>query len=92
MALAQRPPQSDPRRRPTARALRRARPGRPWRRPPAASTGGGLLPLWRQGTDSSLSKGPTEEEVNDNRNLMARWLTPKKNPHSDPDRSIRPRP
>ena len=54
-----------------------------------ASTGGGLLSLWRQGTDTSLSKGPTKEEVNDNRNLMARWLTPKHNPHSDAD-SINP--
>jgi outer membrane protein assembly factor BamD (BamD/ComL family) len=50
-----------------------------------SSTGGGLLSLWRQGTDSSLSKGPTAEEVNDNRNLMARWLSPKKNPHADPE-------
>src|SRR5262249_3225775 len=54
-----------------------------------SSTSGGLISLWRQGTDSSLSKGPTKEEVNDNRNLMARWLTPKKNPHADPD-SINP--
>jgi outer membrane protein assembly factor BamD (BamD/ComL family) len=46
---------------------------------------GGFLTLWRQGADDSLSKGPTKEEINDNRNLMARWLTPKRNPHSDPD-------
>ena len=31
----------------------------------------------RMGTDSSLSKGPTKEELGDDRNLMARWLTPK---------------
>ena len=54
-----------------------------------STTGGGLLSIWKQGTDASLSKGPTAEEVNDNRNLMARWLTPKTNPHSDPD-SINP--
>ena len=48
-------------------------------------SGGGCSRLWRQGADSSLSKGPTKDELNDNRNLMARWLTPKKNPHSDPD-------
>lgn len=32
---------------------------------------------WRMGTDSSLSKGPTKEELGDDRNLMARWLSPK---------------
>jgi outer membrane protein assembly factor BamD (BamD/ComL family) len=57
--------------------------------PGCSSTGGGFLSLWRQATDSSLSKGPTKEELNDNRNLMARWLSPKKNPHADPD-SINP--
>jgi outer membrane protein assembly factor BamD (BamD/ComL family) len=50
---------------------------------------GGLLSVWRQGLDSSLSKGPTAEELNDKRNLVARWLTPKVNPHADPD-SINP--
>jgi outer membrane protein assembly factor BamD (BamD/ComL family) len=50
-----------------------------------SSTGGGLISLWRQGTDSSLSKPPTPEEINDNRNLLARWLTPKMNPHANPD-------
>jgi outer membrane protein assembly factor BamD (BamD/ComL family) len=48
-------------------------------------SGGGFLSLWRQGTDSSLSKGPTQDELNDKRNLLARWLTPKVNPHSNPD-------
>src|SRR3954447_3671513 len=46
---------------------------------------GGVLSLWRQGLDSSLSKGPTTDELNDNRNLLARWLTPKVNPHSNHD-------
>jgi TolA-binding protein len=32
---------------------------------------------WRMGNDSSLSQGPTKEELGDDRNLMARWLTPK---------------
>jgi outer membrane protein assembly factor BamD (BamD/ComL family) len=54
-------------------------------------SGGGLLSLWRQGNDDSLSKGPTKDEINDNRNLMARWLTPKRNPHSNPD-AINPSP
>ncbi len=37
---------------------------------------------WRMGRDSSLSRAPTKEEVGDDRNLMARWLTPKKTPYS----------
>jgi outer membrane protein assembly factor BamD (BamD/ComL family) len=49
------------------------------------SSSGSFLSLWRQGADSSLSKGPTKEELDDNRNLMARWLSPKKNPHSSPE-------
>src|SRR5262249_13610888 len=56
-----------------------------------SGSGGGLLSLWKQGSDSSLSKGPTKDEVNDNRNLMARWLSPKQNPHSNPD-AINPTP
>jgi outer membrane protein assembly factor BamD (BamD/ComL family) len=46
---------------------------------------GSYLSLWRQGTDSSLSKGPTKDELNDDRNLLARWFTPKVNPHSNAD-------
>jgi outer membrane protein assembly factor BamD (BamD/ComL family) len=52
---------------------------------------GSFLSLWKQGGDASLSKGPSERELNDNRNLMARWLTPKTNPHSDPE-AINPSP
>ena len=37
----------------------------------------GTLQSWRMATDSSLSKGPTKEELGDDRNLMARWLNPK---------------
>src|SRR4051794_6811233 len=82
----------------TARACA-VRPGRPllalaWAFALVAAAGcqsGGLLSIWRQGNDDSLSKGPTKDEVNDNRNLMARWLTPKRNPHSNPD-AINPTP
>jgi outer membrane protein assembly factor BamD (BamD/ComL family) len=44
------------------------------------SIGTNPLALWRQGLDSSLSKAPTRAETGDNRNFMARWLTPKKPP------------
>lgn len=37
----------------------------------------GTLNAWRMGRDSSLSRGPTSEELGDDRNLMARWLSPK---------------
>ncbi len=50
-----------------------------------AMGGSGPLAAWRQGRDSSLSKGPTKEEMHDDRQLMARWLTPKKTPHTDPE-------
>ncbi|WP_422929842.1 outer membrane protein assembly factor BamD [Singulisphaera sp. PoT] len=51
----------------------------------ASSTGclssGSTLTAWRMGRDSSLSKAPTKEEVGDDRNLMARWLSPKASPY-----------
>src|SRR5438105_15491045 len=95
MDLAQRQPQPDHRRGTAARARRLALAVTVALAALTAasgcqSSGGGLLSLWRMGSDSSLSKGPTKEEINDNRNLMARWLTPKKNPHSDPD-AVTPR-
>ncbi|MEJ7637240.1 MAG: outer membrane protein assembly factor BamD [Singulisphaera sp.] len=43
-----------------------------------AAGGTGPLAAWRQGLDSSLSKGPTNEEMHDDRQLMARWLTPRR--------------
>jgi outer membrane protein assembly factor BamD (BamD/ComL family) len=42
-----------------------------------ASPGCQALSAWRMGHDSSLSRGPTAEELGDDRNLMARWLSPK---------------
>ena len=45
------------------------------------------LSLWRMGRDSSLSKSPTTAETGDNRNLMARWLSPKKPPAANVDGS-----
>ncbi|AGA30880.1 tetratricopeptide repeat protein [Singulisphaera acidiphila] len=42
-----------------------------------ATSGCSTWNAWRMGTDSSLSKGPTKDELGDDRNLMARWLTPK---------------
>jgi outer membrane protein assembly factor BamD (BamD/ComL family) len=39
---------------------------------------GGFLTAWRMGRDASLSKGPTKDELQDDRNLMARWLSPKR--------------
>src|SRR5262245_29462454 len=49
-----------------------------------ASTG--PFALWRTATDSSLSRGPTDKELGpDNRNFMARWLSPRKPPARDPD-------
>ena len=45
------------------------------------TTGMGPLAVWRMGKDSSLSDGPTDKELGpDNRNLMARWFTPKNPP------------
>jgi outer membrane protein assembly factor BamD (BamD/ComL family) len=58
---------------------------------PGCQSSGNVLSLWRQGTDASLSKGPTSDELNDNRNLMARWLAPKANPHANPE-AINPSP
>ncbi len=49
------------------------------------SSSGGFLTAWRAGRDSSLSKGPTDKELGDDRSLMAKWLTPKAAPNSKPD-------
>ncbi|MBV8231358.1 MAG: tetratricopeptide repeat protein, partial [Planctomycetaceae bacterium] len=43
---------------------------------------GGFLTAWRMGRDASLSKGPTKDELQDDRNLLARWLSPKRPPSS----------
>ncbi len=43
---------------------------------------GGFLTAWRMGRDASLSKGPNKDELQDDRNLMARWLSPKRPPSS----------
>lgn len=45
---------------------------------------GSYWTAWRMGTDSSLSKPPTKEEMNDDRSLMARWLSPKASPYGSP--------
>jgi outer membrane protein assembly factor BamD (BamD/ComL family) len=82
MALANRQP--DPRRG-TVTALRLGVALAALAATPGCRSTGDWLSLWRQGSDSSLSKGPTKDELNDNRNLLARWLTPKANPHSNPD-------
>jgi len=44
------------------------------------SLGNSPLAVWKTGLDSSLSKGPTAKETGDTRNLMARWIAPKKPP------------
>lgn len=41
------------------------------------------LAAWKMGLDSSLSKAPTKTETGDERNFMARWITPKKPPAGD---------
>lgn len=43
------------------------------------------LALWRMGLDSSLSKGPTEKETGDDRNFLARWMSPKAPPPGEID-------
>ncbi len=45
------------------------------------------LSLWKKGFDSSLSKGPTDAETGDTRNLMAKWLRPLPSPSGDPNGS-----
>jgi outer membrane protein assembly factor BamD (BamD/ComL family) len=51
---------------------------------PGCQSTTGPLAVWRMGRDSSLSKGPTKAELGeDNRSLMARWLSPKKNWHTE---------
>jgi outer membrane protein assembly factor BamD (BamD/ComL family) len=47
----------------------------------------GPLAAWRTGRDDSLSKGPTKEELGDDRGLFARWMTPKATPHTDPTKN-----
>jgi outer membrane protein assembly factor BamD (BamD/ComL family) len=49
------------------------------------SSTGGFLTAWRTARDSSLSRGPTEKELGDDRGLMSRWLTPKSAPNADPN-------
>lgn len=43
--------------------------------------------LWRQAFDDSLSKPPTKDETGEDRGLLARWLTPKSAPASDPTKT-----
>jgi len=45
------------------------------------------LAVWRLGGDSSLSRAPTAKETGDDRNLMARWISPKKPPAGNFDAS-----
>src|SRR5215472_12485819 len=52
---------------------------------PGCTSSGGFLSAWRMGRDSSLSKGPTDKELGDDRSLMAKWLTPKAAPNTRPD-------
>ncbi|MBV8676976.1 MAG: tetratricopeptide repeat protein, partial [Planctomycetaceae bacterium] len=78
MALAHRQP--DPRRRPTrglgAVLVFLATVS-------GCQTGSGsFLTAWRMSRDASLSKGPTKDELQDDRNLLARWLSPKRPPSS----------
>jgi TolA-binding protein len=40
------------------------------------------LSAWRVSRDSSLSKPPTQEELQDDRSLMARWLSPRPGPYT----------
>lgn len=40
-------------------------------------SGCSTVSAWRMSRDSSLSRGPSEEEFGDNRNWLARWLSPK---------------
>ncbi len=88
-ALAQRQPNPIRRRGPVAVRRRVRWPWwppcscRPAARAPAAA---GSRSGTRERT-TSLSKGPTEDEVNDNRNLMARWLSPRPTRIPTPTRS-----
>src|SRR4051794_17861287 len=41
-------------------------------------TGTGPLARWRMAHDASLAKGPTKEEVGDDRGMVARLFSPKK--------------
>jgi outer membrane protein assembly factor BamD (BamD/ComL family) len=88
MALVHWKPEPGPPRRPDR--LAGARPGLGFVLAALAAASGcvaggtGPLAAWRQGRDDSLSKGPTKEEMHDDRQLMARWLTPRKTPHTDP--------
>src|SRR5438270_10930257 len=53
---------------------------------------GGTLARWRMAHDQGLAKGPTKEELGDDRSLMARWLAPNQahvTPKADKETSTR---
>jgi TolA-binding protein len=43
---------------------------------PGCQGGGGPLARWRMAFDGSLAKSPTDAEVGERRNLLARWIRP----------------
>jgi outer membrane protein assembly factor BamD (BamD/ComL family) len=47
--------------------------------------GTGVLSRWYMAHDQSIAKGSTRADEGDDRNLMARWLSPKKPAPSDPN-------
>jgi len=48
----------------------------------------GPFAAWRTATDDSLSKGPTKEELADDRVFLARWLAPKPVASYDPAKKL----